>query len=180
MSDTVDSWRGCGSFPKNRCLNWISGSSCNASDRSLVRRKYVTTSSHAHLLCSTSIPRAISRHSVRNCLPASIRVTGEGSRSGTSPRQPRRRMGKPFFRRMRDEVAEGVEQCRRACAYFEVCGGGAPSNKLFENGSFASTETRHCAYTRKAVIDITLEFMESQMNTWRPQSAATIGPSPLR
>lgn len=62
----------------------------------------------------------------------------------------------PKFQRMAREVQAGVEQCWATCNYFQVCGGGNPSNKMFENGSFASTETLHCRLTRQAVMDALL------------------------
>jgi uncharacterized protein len=35
-----------------------------------------------------------------------------------------------------------------------LCGGGAPVNKYFENGSFDSTETMFCRLNRKAIVDV--------------------------
>src|SRR5205814_9550103 len=46
----------------------------------------------------------------------------------------------PVLRKMRADIAAGVELCRQSCEYFSVCGGGEPVNKLAENGSFVSTE----------------------------------------
>ncbi len=48
--------------------------------------------------------------------------------------------GAPMIAMARD-VAAGVEECLRTCEYFAVCGGGAPVNKLSENGSFRSRQT---------------------------------------
>jgi len=62
---------------------------------------------------------------------------------------------------MAARIAEGVDLCRRTCGYFSVCGGGAPSNKIFENGSFASGETLHCRLTKKQVTDFVLHAIES-------------------
>ena len=62
----------------------------------------------------------------------------------------------PNFETVAREVAAGVERCRESCEYFPYCGGGAPVNKLFENGSFASAETMFCRLTRKIPIDIVL------------------------
>jgi len=42
------------------------------------------------------------------------------------------------------DINAGVEACRKECDYFSICGGGAPVNKLSENGSFASTQTSFC------------------------------------
>jgi len=59
---------------------------------------------------------------------------------------------------MRD-IAAGVERCRAACEWFGLCGGGAPSNKIYENGSADSTETLYCRIHR-ASIEIALELVE--------------------
>ena len=45
---------------------------------------------------------------------------------------------------MATDIRAGVEACRRECDYFSLCGGGAPVNKLSENGTFASTQTSFC------------------------------------
>src|SRR5260370_4980352 len=39
------------------------------------------------------------------------------------------------------DIQAGVQACSAGCDYFSVCGGGAPGNKLFENGSLARTTT---------------------------------------
>jgi uncharacterized protein len=61
------------------------------------------------------------------------------------------------FQHIRSEIDTGVARCRRECGYFDYCGGGAPANKVFENGSFATTETLYCRLMRKAIIDVVLE-----------------------
>jgi uncharacterized protein len=68
----------------------------------------------------------------------------------------------PQFRRMVEDVEEGVALCRRTCPYFGVCGGGSPSNKISENGSFRSAETLHCRLTRKVVVDVVLDHLEGR------------------
>jgi uncharacterized protein len=57
---------------------------------------------------------------------------------------------------VQDEIDRGVEMCRQTCQYFSICGGGSPSNKFFENGTFASTETLHCATQMKALAEVVL------------------------
>jgi uncharacterized protein len=57
---------------------------------------------------------------------------------------------------MSRDIAAGVELCRKSCEYFSVCGGGAPVNKLFENGSFNSACTSFCDLTQKVPIDLIL------------------------
>jgi uncharacterized protein len=61
------------------------------------------------------------------------------------------------MRAMVRDIAAGVELCRQSCEYFSVCGGGAPVNKLFENGSFNSARTSFCDLTQKVPIDLILE-----------------------
>jgi uncharacterized protein len=41
-----------------------------------------------------------------------------------------------------------------------MCGGGAPVNKYFENGSFVSTETLFCRLNRKVLLDVVLDKLE--------------------
>jgi uncharacterized protein len=61
------------------------------------------------------------------------------------------------MRAMSRDIAAGVDLCRRSCEYFSVCGGGAPVNKLFENGSFNSARTSFCDLTQKVPIDLILD-----------------------
>jgi uncharacterized protein len=58
------------------------------------------------------------------------------------------------------EVAAGVRKCRQTCPYFKLCGGGAPANKFFENGTCDSTETLFCRLGRQAVLDVVLDKLE--------------------
>src|SRR5262249_16615133 len=57
---------------------------------------------------------------------------------------------------MSRDVAAGVERCRAECAWFRFCGGGAPANKYFENGSLAAPETLFCRLPRQTVADVVL------------------------
>ena len=65
-------------------------------------------------------------------------------------------LGSPVLARMQRDIQAGVAMCRQSCAYFHVCGGGEPVNKLSENGTFASTVTNYCRLTRMAVADLML------------------------
>lgn len=69
--------------------------------------------------------------------------------------------GSPRFQRISRDVEEGIARCRAECEYFGLCGGGSPSNKYFENGTFASTGTLHCTLSKKALIDVVLARLES-------------------
>jgi uncharacterized protein len=64
------------------------------------------------------------------------------------------------LQRMARDIDRGVEACRRTCGYFSVCGGGAPVNKLTENGSFASDRTRFCELTQMVPTDLILDALE--------------------
>lgn len=68
------------------------------------------------------------------------------------------------------EVEAGVAKCRSECAYYRMCGGGAPVNKLYENGSFASSATRQCSMTVMAVADVVMARMEADRGLSRRTS----------
>ena len=72
------------------------------------------------------------------------------------------------FRNMSNDIARGLSKCRETCEYYSLCGGGAPVNKYFENGSFDSTETMFCRLNRKAIVDVIVEKLG------RPRVAATV------
>ncbi|MBC7971273.1 MAG: GRRM system radical SAM/SPASM domain protein, partial [Verrucomicrobia bacterium] len=61
------------------------------------------------------------------------------------------------------EMSAGVKRCQQTCEYFGICGGGAGSNKYWENGTFNSTETTACNYRIKIVTDITLSSLEDTL-----------------
>jgi uncharacterized protein len=65
------------------------------------------------------------------------------------------------LQRIQADIEEGIARCRESCSYFAVCGGGSPSNKYFENLSFASTETMHCRLSKQVLADVVLETFET-------------------
>ena len=67
---------------------------------------------------------------------------------------------KANFVSMLADIEAGVAMCRERCEYFSVCGGGEPVNKLFENGTFASTETTYCRLTKMRATDLVLDALE--------------------
>lgn len=71
------------------------------------------------------------------------------------------------------EVRQGVRRCESQCDYFDLCGGGAPANKYFENGTMDSSETQFCRLTRQAVVDMGLEVLETKYLAGRPHASAT-------
>lgn len=69
----------------------------------------------------------------------------------------------PGFRKAYSDILVGIEQCRDSCAYFSVCGGGNPSNKLSELGTFAGTETQYCRLHVQAFANIVIEDLEHEI-----------------
>ncbi|MCB1507033.1 MAG: GRRM system radical SAM/SPASM domain protein [Hyphomicrobiaceae bacterium] len=67
------------------------------------------------------------------------------------------------FRRIWNDVLKGVDTCRNACAYYHYCGGGAPANKYFENGSLASGETLYCRAMFQRPFEAVLSRMEAAL-----------------
>ncbi|MBY5917732.1 cyclophane-forming radical SAM/SPASM peptide maturase GrrM/OscB [Rhizobium leguminosarum] len=72
-------------------------------------------------------------------------------------------LASPNFQAMWAEIEAGTNRCKRTCAYFDLCLGGAPSNKLSENGTFDSTETMFCRHAHMAVADTVLADLEAQI-----------------
>jgi len=68
------------------------------------------------------------------------------------------------FQRVATEVQRGVESCAKTCEFFTVCGGGAPSNKYFENGSFTSTTTMYCRTAIQLPIQVVLSGLERKLD----------------
>ncbi|MBY5806084.1 GRRM system radical SAM/SPASM domain protein [Rhizobium leguminosarum bv. viciae] len=69
-------------------------------------------------------------------------------------------LASPKFCQMRRDIDAGISKCRDTCAYFDLCIGGAPANKLFENKSFDSAETMFCRLAHQAVADVVLAEIE--------------------
>jgi uncharacterized protein len=69
-------------------------------------------------------------------------------------------LDRPLLARMRTDIDAGIALCRETCEYFSVCGGGEPVNKLFENGSFATSETTYCRMTKMRATDLVLDRLE--------------------
>lgn len=76
-----------------------------------------------------------------------------------------------------EDISAGVENCRATCPYFCLCGGGAPANKLYETGSFRTTETLYCRLTTKAVVDVMLVHLE-EAERLAPPAASRSGQLP--
>ena len=68
--------------------------------------------------------------------------------------------GSSAFQRLWAAIVQGIETCAQQCAYFEYCGGGAPANKLYENGDLASGETLYCRTMVKRPFEVVLRRLE--------------------
>src|SRR5260370_23027251 len=66
----------------------------------------------------------------------------------------------PKYHQLASDIFAGVKRCEETCEYFDVCGGGAPANKLFETGSFAVAETNFCEQHLKIPVRIVLNDLE--------------------
>lgn len=67
---------------------------------------------------------------------------------------------KPAFRELARQIDSGVGECRRTCPYYAFCGGGVPSNKWFEKGSFEVSETDYCQLVVQSTFDEYLSALE--------------------
>jgi uncharacterized protein len=73
------------------------------------------------------------------------------------------------FQRVASDVMRGVQECSRTCEYFSVCGGGAPSNKYFENRSLSSTTTMYCRASIQLPTQVVLKGLEAKLHTGTQQ-----------
>ena len=64
------------------------------------------------------------------------------------------------FERLWGAIVRGTRECERSCAHYGFCGGGAPANKLYENGDLASGETLYCRTMVKRPFDAVLARLE--------------------
>lgn len=61
---------------------------------------------------------------------------------------------------MKEEIDAGVDRCCQECSYYQLCGGGAPSNKIAEHGTFDSAETKYCRATNIVLVDSLLKAVK--------------------
>lgn len=78
------------------------------------------------------------------------------------------------FRRQAADIRHGVDLCRQSCAYFDMCLGGAPVNKLAECGSFVATETLACLLSQQVMCDVALHHLEHRLDRLGSPSAAAV------
>lgn len=76
------------------------------------------------------------------------------------------------FQRVLADIESGNRRCAQTCPYWEFCGGASPSNKYYENGSFDSTETRHCRCMIQMPMEIVLADLEERFGVSYPEAPA--------
>ena len=79
------------------------------------------------------------------------------------------------FIKMWSAIVQGTKACRQNCAFFSYCGGGAPANKLYESGTFATTETLYCRTMVKHPFQTVLTRFEEDYHL--PNAAINLGVS---
>lgn len=67
------------------------------------------------------------------------------------------------FRKVYEDIYQGNKLCKETCSYFGLCGGGAGSNKYWENGTFNSSETQACRYRIKILTDVVVDALEDSL-----------------
>lgn len=71
----------------------------------------------------------------------------------------------PIYTDMNKQIKKGILKCQEQCPYFDFCGGGSPGNKLYETGSFESTETEFCKIHIQTLTDLVLD----KLTTVKPE-----------
>ena len=66
----------------------------------------------------------------------------------------------PRFRQLMDDMNAGVDRCHDGCEYFGLCGGGNGSNKFWEHGTLAASETNACRFGTQIPVQVLLERFE--------------------
>jgi uncharacterized protein len=133
-------------------------------------RRHLSSAPGAHVLRSDNIPGAILNIDIRgNVTTFSPELLGmEHPGYGTfvwgnvHKNSWADLLANPQFRLARADIATGVELCRQSCAYFSICGGGCPSNKLAEHYTFSTAETQYCRFQVQTVSDVMIERMEKE------------------
>lgn len=67
------------------------------------------------------------------------------------------------FQKVYRDIQTGVEKCKETCQYFGVCGGGNPSTKLGEHGTFDAAETLNCRLSIKSVFEVVSKQLVDQL-----------------
>ncbi len=78
------------------------------------------------------------------------------------------------FERLWCAIVRGTRECERSCAHYGFCGGGAPVNKLYENGDLASGETLYCRTMFKRPFDAVLKRLERDHTAFEAVSSGAL------
>jgi len=76
-------------------------------------------------------------------------------------------LNEPRFKELHSQIIVGTEACRRSCAFFSVCGGGAPANKWGELGDLRGTETLFCRLVKQQVTEAVLTRLDFALSQQR-------------
>lgn len=79
------------------------------------------------------------------------------------------------FQKLWADIWEGIARCHQSCAYFALCLGGAPVNKMSECGTFIATETLACKLAQQVVADVSLKRLEESLPGLETPSLLTSG-----
>ena len=77
------------------------------------------------------------------------------------------------FQRLLTDMRRGVDSCHQGCEYFGFCGGGNGSNKFWEHGSLAASETNACRFGTQIPLQVLLERFEEGPPLTPESGAAT-------
>ncbi|WP_299224113.1 cyclophane-forming radical SAM/SPASM peptide maturase GrrM/OscB [uncultured Psychroserpens sp.] len=67
------------------------------------------------------------------------------------------------FKQIYRDITSGVKKCIDTCQYYDFCGGGSPSNKFFENGTFDSTITYNCKASTQIPLNVVLNKLSEEL-----------------
>ena len=65
------------------------------------------------------------------------------------------------FRRLMADISSGVDTCHKGYEYFGICGGVNGSNRFWEHGTLASSETNACRFGTQIPVQVMLERFEA-------------------
>lgn len=63
--------------------------------------------------------------------------------------------------RLQTAINDGIAQCKQKCGYFSVCGGGSPASKFYEHGTFRTTQTCECRFSKQLLSDVLIQQLRS-------------------
>lgn len=67
------------------------------------------------------------------------------------------------YKKVVSDINAGISLCRETCGYFDLCGGGDPSNKLAEHQRLDVAATRACHLHVKCLANVIIEEFETKL-----------------